>query len=564
MGKVMGENGMSHADLVIRSARIVDGTGAAARQGDVAISNGRIVAVGRFDGTATRTLDADGRILAPGFIDIHTHFDPQLCWDGLATPSLEHGVTTVIIGNCSLSLAPVRADGTAKIINMFQVIEDIKKRTFDAAVPFSWESFGEYLDFIRPGLGINVAALIGHSALRYYVMGAASQERAATAGEIDTMCRLVEEAMAAGAAGISSSYVDIDENMKPVPSRFAEIDEKIALAKAMASSGRGVWQVVPYFPDIKVELDNIRELGDISLAAGIPCSLQPVLSSPTSPLAAEIMAALEAEHARGARVYGQIMPRCFDLNMRLSETSMLLYALPSWKAIMDLPAHERRARFQDPQARQGLVAEMKQAAGMSGALPFLIVGAVTHPDNRAYQGRSLAEIAQTEGRELGDVILDLSLRDDLQTEFKLVNVLNADKASVAQLIGHPLLHFGASDAGAHITQFCGTGDTTHMLEHFVRDTGRLTLEQAVHRMTGELARDWGIKDRGTIATGQAADLVLFDLDTLHCGAEEFVDDFPGEARRYVRRATGYAAVLVNGEIVLDNGVYTDARPGQIV
>jgi N-acyl-D-aspartate/D-glutamate deacylase len=189
---------------------------------------------------------------------------------------------------------------------------------------------------------------------------------------------------------------------------------------------------------------------------------------------------------------------------------------------------------------------------------------VTHPDNRAYQGRSLAEIAQTEGRELGDVILDLSLRDDLQTEFKLVNVLNADKASVAQLIGHPLLHFGASDAGAHITQFCGTGDTTHMLEHFVRDTGRLTLEQAVHRMTGELARDWGIKDRGTIATGQAADLVLFDLDTLHCGAEEFVDDFPGEARRYVRRATGYAAVLVNGEIVLDNGVYTDARPGQIV
>jgi N-acyl-D-aspartate/D-glutamate deacylase len=555
---------MTHADLLIRNARIVDGTGAPAVQGDVAVQGGRIVAVGAFEGSATRTIDAAGRVLTPGFIDIHTHFDPQLCWDGLATPSLEHGVTTVFIGNCSLSLAPVRPNGKDKLINMFQVIEDIKKRTFDAAVPFSWESFPEYLNFIRPNLGINVAALIGHSALRYYVMGVASQERAATPDEIAEMCRLVEEAMAAGAAGISSSYVDMDEEMKPVPSRYADLDEKIALARAMAKSGRGVWQVVPYFPDIQQELANIRELGDISLAAGIPCSLQPVLSSPLSPLAGEIMAALEAEQARGARVYGQVMPRCFDLNMRLAETSMLLYALPGWKAIMDLPRYERRARFEDAETRARLVQEMKQAAGMSGALPFLIVGNVTHPDNQVYRGRSLMEIAQAEGRELGDIILDISLRDDLNAEFKLVNVLNADKASVAQLIGHPLLHFGASDAGAHITQFCGTGDTTHMLEHYVRETGRLTLEQAVHRMTGELARDWGLADRGTIEPGKAADLVLFDLAALRCGSEEFVDDFPGEARRYVRRAEGYAAVIVNGAPVIENGRYTDARAGQVV
>lgn len=555
---------MAHADLLIRNARIVDGTGAPAVHGDVAVKDGRILAVGAFEGTATRTIDGAGRVLTPGFIDIHTHFDPQLCWDGLATPSLEHGVTTVFIGNCSLSLAPVRPNGKDKLINMFQVIEDIKKRTFDAAVPFSWESFPEYLNFIRPNLGINVAALIGHSALRYYVMGAASQERTATPDEIAEMCQLVEEAMAAGAAGISSSYVDMDEEMKPVPSRYADLDEKIALARAMAKSGRGVWQVVPYFPDIQQELANIRELGEISLAAGIPCSLQPVLSSPLSPLAGEIMAALEAEQARGARVYGQVMPRCFDLNMRLAETSMLLYALPGWKAIMDLPRHERRARFEDAVTRAALVQEMKQAAGMSGALPFLIVGNVTHPDNQAYRGRSLMEIAQSEGRELGDIILDISLRDDLNAEFKLVNVLNADKASVAQLIGHPLLHFGASDAGAHITQFCGTGDTTHMLEHYVRETGRLTLEQAVHRMTGELARDWGLADRGTIEPGKAADLVLFDLDGLRCGSEEFVDDFPGEARRYVRRAEGYAAVIVNGAPVIENGRYTDARAGQVV
>jgi len=556
---------VSKADLVIRNARIVDGTGGTERKGDVAIEAGRILAISdAFDGEASQELDAGGKVLAPGFIDIHTHFDPQLCWDGLATPSLEHGVTTVVIGNCSLSLAPVRGDGAEKIINMFQVIEDIKKPTFEAAVPFSWETFDEYLEFIRPTLGINVAALIGHSALRYYVMGAASQERAATEAEILEMCDLVEEAMAAGAAGISSSYVDIDENMNPVPSRYAELDEKIALARSMAKSGRGVWQVVPYFPDPAVQLENISELGEISLAAGVPCSLQPVLSTPTSPLATEIIQALEAEHARGARVYGQVMPRCFDMNMRLSETSMLLYALPGWKAIMDLPKPERRAHFEDPKTREKLVAEMKAAAGMSGAIPFLIVGSVVSEENEPYQGRSLMEIAQTEGKEMADVILDLSLRDDLNTEFKLQNVLNADKASVAQLIDHPLLHFGASDAGAHITQFCGTGDTTHMLEHYVRETERMPLERAVHRMTGEVAADWGIRDRGTIEIGKAADLVLFDLDALRCGPEIFVDDFPGEASRYVRRATGYQAVIVNGEIVLDNGSYTDRRAGQIV
>jgi N-acyl-D-amino-acid deacylase len=557
---------MIEADLLIRNARIVDGTGAVERTGDVAVKGGKIVsAEGTFSGSARHNIDAGGNILAPGFIDIHTHFDPQLCWDGLATPSLEHGVTTVVIGNCSLSLAPIRDDGAEKIINMFQVIEDIKKPTFKAAVPFSWESFEEYLNFIRPTLGINVAALIGHSALRLYVMGTASQERAATEAEIQEMCALVEAAMAAGAAGISSSYVDIDENMHPVPSRFAELDEKIALARAMAKSGRGVWQVVPYFPDPAVQLENIKELGEISLAAGgILCSLQPVLSTPTSPLATEIIAALEAEKARGARVYGQVMPRCFDMNMRLSETSMLLYALPGWKAIMDLPKDQRRAQFEDSSTRERLVTEMKQAAGMSGAIPFLIVGSVVSEENEAYRGRSLMEIAQTEGKEMGEVILDLSLRDDLNTEFKLVNVLNADKASVAQLIEHPLLHFGASDAGAHITQFCGTGDTTHMLEHFVRDTNRLPLERAVHRMTGEVAEDWGIGDRGTIEVGKSADLVLFNLDEIECGSEEFVDDFPGEASRYVRRSKGYQAVIVNGEIVMQNGAYTDQRAGQIV
>ena len=553
---------MSEASLLIRNARVVDGTGAPAFAADVAIAGDRIASVGAFSGRAARELDAGGLALAPGFIDIHTHFDPQLCWDGLATPSIEHGITTVVIGNCSLSLAPVRPGAQGKLISMFAVIEDIKKPTFDAAVPFDWESFADYLAHIRRGLGINVGALIGHSALRLYVMGAASQERIATDAELAEMCRLVEEAMAAGALGISSSYVDIDENMKPVPSRFADLREKIALCRAMTKSGRGVFQVVPYFPDPAQQLANIRELGEISRASGALCSLQPILSSPASPLASDSIAALEAERASGGRVFGQVMPRCFDLNMRLSETSMLLFALPGWKAIMDRPKAERAALFSG--RRPALVAEMKNALGMSSALPFLRVGQVRAAQNQPYRGRVLAEIAQSEKKELGDVILDLALADDLETEFQLKDALNADKPSVAKLLDHPLLHFGASDAGAHVTQFCGTGDTTHLLEHYVRDTRQMTLERAVHRMTGELAADWGLRDRGTIAPGKAADLVLFDPAKVACRREEFVHDFPGEANRYVRRGSGYAAVIVNGEVVLQDGEYTGARPGRVV
>ena len=256
------------------------------------------------------------------------------------------------------------------------------------------------------------------------------------------------------------------------------------------------------------------------------------------------------------------MPRCFDLNMRLSETSMLLFALPQWKAIMDLPASERAAQF--AAQRDALVQEMKAAEGMSGALPFLTVGDVKSPENEKYQGRALMEIAQAEGKDLGDVILDISLADDLETEFQLKNVINADKASVAQLIDHPLCHFGASDAGAHITQFCGTGDTTHMLEHYVRDTGQISLERAIHRMTGEVAADWGLSDRGTLEVGKAADVVVFDLDSIAVSGEEFVDDFPGEARRYVRRGSGYQAVYVNGELAYDGSDYTAARAGRVV
>ena len=555
---------MAH-DLVIRNGSIVDGLDREPFAADIAIADGRIVAIdeGRAGVVGAEEFDANGLVVSPGFIDIHTHFDPQLCWDGYATPSIEHGITTVVTGNCSLSLAPIRdRAGADRIVSMFGVIEDIKKKTFDAAVPFTWRSFPEYLEHIRPNLGINVGALIGHSAIRLYVMGKDSQRRVANEAEIAQMCTIVEEAMAAGALGISSSYVDMDENGKPVPSQYADLNEKVALAKAMAKSGRGVWQVVPYFPDIKREIENIQELGEISRAASVPCSLQPVLSSAASPHATEVLGALQAEHDRGGRVYGQTMPRCFDLNMRLSETSMLLFGLPSWKAIMDSPAEHRAKLFADQ--RQSLVQEMQHAGGFAATIPALTVGSTKCAANEAFQGRSLGEIAKTQGKTVGDVILDLALADDLDTEFQLKNAINTDKEAVAGLIDNPLCHFGASDAGAHITQFCGTGDTTHLLEHYVRESGRMTLQRAVHRMTGEVAEAWGLHDRGSIEVGKAADIVVFDPARISVGDEEFVDDFPGEARRYIRRAQGYAAVFVNGHLTYDANGYTGENWGEVV
>ena len=550
-------------DLLIKNGSVIDGTGSATKQADLGIKDGVIVSIGQLEGDALETIDAKDLVVSPGFIDIHTHFDPQLCWDGHATPSIEHGITTVVTGNCSLSLAPIKGKEDAdKIVSMFGVIEDIKKTTFDEAVPFSWQSFPEYLDHIRPKLGINVGALIGHSAIRLFVMGPESQEREATQEEISKMCEIVREAMRAGALGISSSYVDIDENGDPVPSRFAGFDEKVALAQAMGESGRGIWQVVPYFPDMKQQLDNIRELGDISLAANVPCSLQPVLSSPTSPNAEELIEALEKEQARGARVFGQTMPRCFDLNMRLSETSMLLYALPRWKKIMDLPREQRLEQFKEQKSE--LVNEMKDAKGMSGSIPFLKVGSVKSDENQRYQGQYLGAIAQEENKELGEVILDLSIRDNLDTEFQLQNVINADKQAVAKIVSHPLCHFGASDAGAHITQFCGTGDTSHLLQHYVRETSTFSLEEAIHKMTGELAVDWGLADRGTLEEGKAADIVIFNSETVSVGKEEFVDDFPGEARRYVRKSEGYDVVIVNGAIAYQDGRYTETLNGMVV
>jgi N-acyl-D-aspartate/D-glutamate deacylase len=552
---------MSEGSILITNALIVDGSGAAPFEGSIAIENGKITGVGDVSIEADQVIDAGGKAVAPGFIDIHTHYDPQICWDRLATPSIEHGCTTVVMGNCSLSVAPVKDKGAAdKLISMFRVIEDIGNATFDEGVPWSWESFPEYLDFVRDGLGINVGALVGHSTLRYYVMGEESQDRAATDEELDRMCTLLKEAMKAGAIGLSTSYVDVDENFKPVPSRLADYREKVALAKAMAETGRGIMQTVPNFIMPGEQIKCIEELADISKEAGIACTLAPIIYSPISDLWKESLEKLEEVNADGARVYGQSMPRPFDLNMRLSENSMLIMGMPTWAQHNKMPLDERQASYADTEKQDQLIAEMDQ-------LPItanMWVGEVFTDEHKELEGKKVTDIAAEKGVPVGRVVLDLANADGLQTEFQVKGAIHGDEDYVSQILDHPLCHVGASDAGAHIAQFAGAGDTCHILSKYVRERGDMTLERAVYRMTHEVAEAWGIQDRGLLKEGMAADVVIFDPATIDRGEEVFVHDVPGDANRYVRHPEGVDTVLINGAIAHTNGAYTGATVGQIV
>jgi N-acyl-D-amino-acid deacylase len=548
--------------LLFHNARIVDGTGGPSQHGDVAVRAGVIAAVGRdLPSDGARVIDARGQALAPGFIDVHTHFDPQICWDRLATPCIEHGVTTVLMGNCSLSLAPVKRQDQRALAGMFKQIEDIQLSSFAAGVPWTWETYPEYLSCIRQGLGINVAGLVGHSPLRTYVMGAAAQERAATADEIAQMCRVLQDAIRGGAAGLSTSYVDIDEEMKPVPSRWATRDEIIALGRAMREAGRGLIQTVPVFYNPAEQLQNIADMGEISRATGLMCTVAPIVHSAMSTLWQDSLAALEAEAARGAQVFGQSMPRTFDINIRLSESSFLLFALPAWAEIMRMPLADRLAAFRDPARRDDL---RNQAVLLGSLMDLLTVGQTAKPANAHLQGRLLSALAAERGASPAEVMLDLACDEDLRTEFSIRNAIHADPDGVTAILSHPRIHIGASDAGAHIAQFCGAGDTSYLLARWVRELKAFTLEQAVHRITGELADAFGIRGRGQIAPGLAADLVLFDPDTIDRGGEDFVGDVPGGGNRYVRHATGIELVAVNGAVVWEQGGYTDARTGAIV
>lgn len=547
-------------DILIRNGRIVDGSGHPAFVGDVGIEGGRLRQVGGQAGApARREIDAKGRVVAPGFIDPHTHFDAQLLWDGQARPVLEHGVTTVVPGNCSLSLAPLKAEHRPRLVGMFQQIEEMPDAAFHGAFEWSWEGFGEYLEALRGRVALNVAPLAGHSPLRMWVMGAEAK-RAATPEEIRAMQDLLRECLEAGAVGLSTSFVDVDDTLHPVPCRYAHFEELDALCAVLGEYGR-MLQVVPEFFSTDITVARVDQLAGLSLEHGIPTTFSPLFDSKAAPKnVPRVLERVAEQFARGARVWPQVQTRPIDISFCLDHASLYFVTLPLWYMILRLPREQKIAALRDPGTRSKLL-EAAEPEGNPARFAGLVV---RNSRDASLIGRTLGEIAEERATTPAAALLDLSLAEDLGVHFLAADMGHEDASRVGPVLAHELVHVGASDGGAHIQSFATYGDTGYLFSRFVREGGHLTLEQAVRKVTADPARIWGLPDRGRLEPGLAADVTVFDPETIARGEELPVHDAPGGAMRYVRDASGVEAVVVNGELAwsAEEG-YTDARSGAI-
>jgi N-acyl-D-amino-acid deacylase len=548
-------------DLVIRNGLVVDGSGEPGFKGDVAIQDGRIAGVGKIDGAARRTIDARGHVVAPGFIDPHTHFDVQLLWDGAARPALEHGITCVVPGNCSLSLAPLRAADRQRVVGMFQQIEEMPPAAFTEAFDWSWEDFAGYRDAIAKRLSLNVAPLVGHSVIRLWVMGPAAQERAATPAEIAEMQAVLRTCLEAGAVGLSTSFVDVDENGRPVPSRFAQFEELDALSAVLGEFGR-MLQCVPEFYDTDITIARIDQLAELSLKHNIPTTFSPVFDNTGTPdNVPRTLARVEEQFARGARVWPQMQTRPIDISFSLLRPSLFFSRLPRWVRVLRQPLEARLAALRDPETVARMVADLDPDGGERMMGRLIVRGGDAAP--AALVGRTLGAIAKDRGQSPALALIELSLEHGLDVAFLAADMGHEQTARIGPMLAHPLVHIGASDGGAHIASFATYGDTGYLFSEFVRKSGALTLEQAVRKITADTADIWGLKGRGRLQPGQAADVVIFDPQTIGRGVERPVFDMPGDGMRYVRSATGIDTVLVNGEVAYADGAYTDSHSGVV-
>jgi len=545
------------ADIVIRGGTLIDGTGSPGRAADVGVAGGRIVAVGAgIDGR--RELDASGQVVAPGFIDIHTHYDAQVFWDAGLTPSSYHGVTTVIAGNCGFSIAPLRPESVELLAHTLQHVEDMSFDTLSVGVPWhEFETFGQYLDAVEAhGVTLNFGCYVGHTAVRLYVMGEEAYERAATAEEIARMQAVIAESMAAGAAGFATSAnpAHNGDRGRPVPSRVASMDELRALLQAVGRSGRGVLAllpggVIPYEDMITFQ----REVGR-------PLTWTALLSLDGSDYHEKIIADTDAARAQGGEVWPQVSCRPLVFQMNLEEP-FTLNTRASFRALMDRPREQRIAAYRDPAWRAKAAEEL--ATGYVFRWHKLSVA--ESPSRPELANRPVLALADELGVSPLDAVLDLSLADDLKTRFWSV-AANDDPEVVAWLIPRDNVLIGLADSGAHVSQLCDACFATDLLGNWVRERGVMPLERAVHKLTGEPAGVYGLHDRGTVEVGRAADLVVFDPDTVAPGPLRRVRDFPADGERLTADApVGVTHVLVNGVPIREDGVpRVDARPGRVL
>jgi N-acyl-D-aspartate/D-glutamate deacylase len=558
------------ADLVIRDALICDGTGAPAVRGDLAVTGGVIASVGGRAERGSTEIDAGGLALAPGFIDLHTHYDCQLFWDPHATPSPWHGVTTVVMGNCGFTIAPCRPADRETLMRLLLFVEGMPIETLRAGIPWTWEDYPGYLDAVeKNGLGVNVVSFIGHSAIRVQVMGAAALERAATADERAAMVALVRQGMAAGAIGWSTSLSPthfFGDTGHPAPSRLADRDELLALAGALRDLERGVIEIAPgsTIGSAEERLAEVERYADLARASGKVVSFAPLLDSPFAPgVAQKIMAMAAALQRDGVQVVPQVGCRPLELRFDFAAPAFGLENNPFWKPFMALPREERTRRFADPAFRRELGEMTRFVLALAPSFDQLFLRVAASERHRPLQDQNLVQLAAARGQGPVDAFCDLILEEDLETQWGAV-VMNAEGEGVADLIRNPAGVLALSDAGAHVDSLCDQGFTTWLLGRWVRERGVLGLEEAVRMITSVPAERYGLTGRGRLAPGNAGDLVLFDPATVEMRSTELVHDLPGGQRRLLQRADGIEYVFVNGTAVVERGQPVDRRPGRVL
>ncbi|MDG2308679.1 MAG: amidohydrolase family protein [Candidatus Binatia bacterium] len=556
-------------DLVVRGGRVVDGTGMPGFSADVAVQDGRIARIGRIDESGTREIDAAGCVVAPGFIDVHTHYDVQLDWDPLASPSCWHGVTSVLTGNCGFTLAPAKPEDVSWLAAMLSRVEGMSKQALAEGFQFAGGSFGEFWGRLEGRLGVNAGGYVGHSAVRRWVLGDDASERTATDDEIEQMKELVRAAMREGAIGFSTSQIDIHvgDDGREVPSNHATPEEILALASVLSEFDHGAIEIIPRsFAEGYDEKDRALLLG-LYRVSGKPVELNILTPTPQHPMGWQNMLEFCNEaFAQGARLHPQFTTNRLELHLKIADT-FVFDEMPVWREILTTAEPERSRRLADPDWRSRMQAEWDDddARAVAFDLGDLEIEHVRDEANRGLVGRSVGEVAEERGTEKLATFLDLALLEDLQMSFR-----TRSPEIAKEFIGHivesglkdPIVMAGSSDGGAHLASFTGADYSTRLLTEWVPKT--LSLEQAIWRLTGMPATVHGLRDRGFLRTGAWADIVVYDPARLACGEAHLVRDFPAETERYVVKAEGYVATVVNGEIVMQEGEPTGALPGHFI
>src|SRR5580658_4327499 len=552
-------------EIVIRGGTVIDGTGAPGYRADVAVAAGRVIGVGeglRGD----RELDATGQVVSPGFVDIHTHYDAQVFWDPWLTPSSFHGVTSVIAGNCGFSIAPIRSKDVGLLARTLQHVEDMSFDTLSVGVPWDeFETFPQYLDAVeRRGTALNYGCYVGHTAVRLFVMGDESYERAARPDELTKMQAVVAEAMAAGAAGFatSASPTHNGDGGRPVPSRVADMDELRALLAPLRDAGTGVVALLP------ANVISHKEVADLQQEIGRPFTWTALLTVKGYPYHEKVVHNNDEARARGVEVWPQVSCRPLVFQMNLAEP-FTLNTRESFSRLMGLSADDRMAVYRDPAWRASTWEELSGANG-GGFLPFnwpsvSVAASASRPD---LVGRTVVELANERNCTPLDVMLDVSLDDRLETRFWSV-LANNDDEGIAWLLPRDNVLLGLADSGAHVSQLCDACFATDLLGTWVRDRNVMPLERAVHKLTAEPAAVYGLDDRGTVEVGKAADLCVFDPDTVAPGPLRRVRDFPADGERLTADApVGMTHTLVNGVPIRVDGRPAEdglaARPGVVL